>query len=164
MDLSQAQTIIAAAAAGQAADRWTWGRWDGARVHLDDSPDVGLVADNAAGPLAAGTRVYCRIAAGRVTILGPAAPDPGILAHLARLPRAMAAGEFRESFAGQQTSWIAFPPGRFTRPPIVTVTHADGAGATSWDAPRVVRVGATGFELLSRNGAGAVFHWIAVEF
>lgn len=70
-DLTRAAELLAGAVNATPGARWTWGRWDGAKVYLDDAPDVGLVAENAAGPLAAGGRVLCLVDGRRVTILGP---------------------------------------------------------------------------------------------
>ena len=70
-DLTRAAELLAGAVNATPGARWTWGRWDGSKVYLDDAPDVGLVAENAAGPLAIGGRVLCLVDGRRVAILGP---------------------------------------------------------------------------------------------
>ena len=77
--------------------------------------------------------------------------------------RAIDCGVMTEVGAGTQTSWVPFAAGRFTAPPVVTVAIASPAGAHTWDAPRATNIGPTGFSLLTKNGAGCIFNWIAVQ-
>lgn len=77
--------------------------------------------------------------------------------------RAIDCGVMTEVGAGTQTSWVPFAAGRFTAPPVVTVTIASAAGVHTWDAPRATSIGATGFSLLTKNGANCIFNWIAVQ-
>jgi len=84
--------------------------------------------------------------------------------RVAKLPRAMASGRVTETGAGTQTTWVSFPSGRFSKAPDVTVTVLSGAGAHTWDTPRIGTIGNTGFQLVSKNGQNCVFTWIAVEF
>lgn len=84
-------------------------------------------------------------------------------AAAAAVPR-VASGVFVEPTDERPTSsYIRFPAGRFTQPPVVVVTHADAAGATTWDAPRLSGTTTSGFTLFHKNGAGARFNWIAIQ-
>mgnify|MGYP000948931422 CR=1 FL=1 len=69
-DLTRAAELLAGAINTTGA-RWVWGRWDGHKVFLDDDPEVGLTAENAAGLLEPGSRVLCLVDGRRVIILGP---------------------------------------------------------------------------------------------
>ena len=80
----------------------------------------------------------------------------------AAVPR-VASGVFTEPDNGQTQSYIGFPKGRFTQPPVVVVTHADAAGSTTWDDPRISSTTTSGFILFHKNGSGAKFNWIAVQ-
>lgn len=169
MDLAATTRLLAGAIAQPGGIRFAWGRWDGSYVWLDDAPDIPLAADNAAGALSDGQRVLTLLDGRRVTIIGPSGTTleahlAAVQAYLARLPRAMAAGEFVEPDGGATISYISFPVGRFLKPPVVTVTLMGGAGSHTWDTPRVLEVTLSGFRLFSRNGAGARFAWHAIEF
>lgn len=134
------------------------GAWDGSKFRPSDAPGVALTAENAAGQLAAGSFVYALHRDGEAPIIIGPTTIPAV-------PR-MASGIFTEPLGGPQVSWVAFPPWAFARgagaPPIVvTVTLLSGAGAHTWDAPRITSIGDTGFNLFTRNGAGAQFAWIA---
>lgn len=90
MDLAAAQNLLAGSIAQQTGQdgRWQWGRWDGNSVYLDDAPDVPLIADNAAGDLLPGSRVYCQLVGRRVIIHGPVKPIP----ESTRVARRMVSG------------------------------------------------------------------------
>lgn len=170
MDLTSAAQLLAGAvaASNDQGQRYEWGRWDGSRLWLDSAPDRGLGAENAAGPLTPGQRVLAMLLHRRWIMIGPSATT--LEARIAQLETwrsrtapASAAGEFVEPDGGPTVSYIAFPAGRFLRPPVVTVTLMGGAGSHTWDTPRVLEVFLSGFRLFTRNGAGARFAWHAVE-
>lgn len=147
MDLAAAQNLLAGSIAQQAGQdgRWQWGRWDGSSVYLDDAPDVPLIADNAAGDLLPGSRVYCQLVGRRVTIHGPVKPIPeshsggssdgqwyrspdGVQICWQRVQTTSAATSPYGSLHLLRHLWVF--PERFIAPPAVTVGRLQlGAGA-----------------------------------
>lgn len=86
--------------------------------------------------------------------------DDVVVPAFPQLPR-IASGKYLMSGGGTQTAFIRFPANRFTAPPNVVATVHSSAGAHTWDPPRVYGIGTTGFTLLTKNGDGCEYCWIA---
>lgn len=147
MDLAAAQNLLAGSIAQQTGQdgRWQWGRWDGTHVYLDDATDVPLIADNAAGDLLPGSRVYCQLTGRRVIIHGPVKPIPeshsggssdgqwhrtpdGMQICWQRIQTTSAATSPYGSLHLLRHQWVF--PAPFLEPPVVTVGRLQlGAGA-----------------------------------
>ena len=84
--------------------------------------------------------------------------NPTTASHI---PRAVAAGT--ETMGSAQVQTVRFPSGRFTRPPIVTATVASGSGAFTWDAPKIINITATSFQIFAKNGTNVPINWIAIQ-
>ncbi|RRD03235.1 hypothetical protein EII34_15125 [Arachnia propionica] len=175
MDLTSAGQLLAGAVAASNAQgqRYEWGRWDGSRLWLDTAPDIGLTADNAAGPLSPGQRVLAIYLARtkRWIIIGPAATTlearlSQLEAQAARLPRVVARGQWVEPDPGPTTSFIRWPAGvAFTSPPTIITQLASSAGVFAGARSHVDGIGLTGFRLSTTGTStgGCPWMWTAIQ-
>lgn len=130
------------------------------RIRFDGDTTPLQVTPTALVPVAVGNRVWVQHHARSVIILGRAQPSGAV---------AIAAGTATIPVGGGSWTQVDFPAGRFSRPPVVTATVADSAGAAQGV---IIRIGnqttATRFSMHLADAVGtvaesAIINWIAVQ-